>query len=422
MIYYDQITKGFLYLQRVQNSDGGIPATKPGAVSGCWTTAETLETLLSSSYFSKDPKAFAEGLIHFLKSSQLTTGHQRGGWPLVSAGTRASTMATGHAVSALLLVKNFYQEDKALITKVAPLIDKGMEWLTTNQNSDGGWGVEPSGGTDGVKSRMISTVYALRAFLANSKTVDSSKNVRDAVEWIKQLANSDGGFGGQFGDRSDSCNSARAVTALLRSQYCKPSDRLMQRAIRFIVYSRPKFKLWPLDTETYVTEGAPGQTIYNSNTTADVLEAFLRCGLFNAAVEDLVRWFLADQEEEGSWYLGANKDFVREISTWSTNEALSALMLAARVYAARKLPSVQKTARVFKRIAITFALLAVLEVLFIVDLPDAFRNIWLSIPESTRALILGGILIALLVNLLSATIYDYLSKGRLRKDISRGKR
>ena len=113
MIYYDQITKGFLYLQRVQNSDGGIPATKPGAVSGCWTTAETLETLLSSSYFSKDPKAFAEGLIHFLKSSQLTTGHQRGGWPLVSAGTRASTMATGHAVSALLLVKNFYQEDKA---------------------------------------------------------------------------------------------------------------------------------------------------------------------------------------------------------------------------------------------------------------------------------------------------------------------
>lgn len=408
MIYRRQIIEGLRYLRRVKNSDGGIPATLPGAVSGCWTSAEALETLLSAPYHETDPRPFALDLIRLLGNTQLTTGEHSGGWPLVTGGVRASTMATGHAVAALYLARQYFCDDPSIVAEIEQLINAGLQWLSSNKNPNSGWGVEPGGGIDGSKPRMISTIYALRAYFAAGKTYENSHTVREAVDWIKTLENGDNGFSGQIGDASDPCNSARAVVALLRSGHKVPSDKLIKRTIGYITAARPRRKLWPLDTETYVTEGAPGQTVFNSNTTADVLEAYLRAGVFNKHTEDLVTWFLLNQKDDGAWFLGANKAFVYAISTWSTNEAIFALSLAAQVYADRKLPHLERRYQAFRRIAVALALIVFVQILFIVQLPSLITDLWNKIPESTRTLITWSVLVALMVNLLSSTLYDYL--------------
>ena len=280
MIYRNQIIRGLSYLRGSQNRDKGIPATKHGDASGCWTTASALESLLSAPYNAIDPRPFALELIGFLESSQLKTAEHHGGWPLVIGSERASTMATGHAVAALMKSRHYLADDSELVVRVDRLTSIGLQWLESNRDLYGGWGVEPKGGPSGQSPRMISTVYALRAYFEHSRNVDNSQTVRLAVEYVRGLNNPDGGFAGRVGEPSDVCSTARAITALLRSGFYKPKDKAIRRALRFISQSKPKRQLWPLDTETYVTEGAPGQTVYNSNTTADVLEAFLRAGEF----------------------------------------------------------------------------------------------------------------------------------------------
>ena len=405
-MYRKEILKGLRYLKYVQNSDGGIPATSPGVISGCWTSGETLEALLASPYHDKDPRPFALSLINFLESSQLNSGQDARAWPLVVGGKRGSTMATGHVIAALGLAMNYFEGDPQLTARLQKMIEAGLEWLEMKKNVDGGWGVEPSGGVDGTVSRMISTVYALRAYSALSKTANNSRTVRDAITCIRTFRNRDGGFGGKLSLPSDPCNTARAVSALLRSEYCTASHPDIKDALMFIIRSRPGRKLWYLDTETYVTEGAPGQTIYNSNTTSDVLEAFIWAGCFSKHVKDLIKWFLDNQQDDGSWFLGANDSFVREIKTWATNEAIYPLGLASTAYAERWLPALEQERSKWKKLSLALAITAVTEAFFIVEFPVFVKSAWNNLPSPLRDLLVQVIIVGVVVNLVSALLYD----------------
>jgi len=323
-------------------------------------------------------------------------------------------MATGHIVAALALATDYFRDDHQLATRLHKMIDAGLEWLETHKNVDGGWGVEPSGGMDGSISRMISTVYALRAYFALSKTVENSRTVRNAISCILTFKNRDGGFGGKFGLPSDPCNTARAVSALLRSGYCTPTHPTIKDALRFIIHSRPGRKLWYLDTETYVTEGAPGQTIYNSNTTSDVLEAFVRAGHFSRHVTDLIKWFLDNQQDDGSWFLGANDHFVYEIKTWSTNEAIYPLSLASTAYVERWLPTLEQRQNKWKRLSLALAITAITQVFFIVEFPTFVKSAWNNLPQPIRDAIVQVVIVGVVVNLISALLYD-----RMRETIRR---
>lgn len=407
-MYQKEIVKAIRYLHWAQNPDKGIPATKPGAVSGCWTSGETLETLLFAPYHNVDPSPFAFELINYLELTQITTGKEKGGWPLVVGGKKSSTMATGHNVSALCLCKVYFRDNISLVPRLDHMIDAGIKWLDGNRNVDGGWGVEPSGGPDGNGSRMISTVYALRGYFAQEKIVDNSQTVRNGINWIIKCKNDDGGFGSKLGGGSDPCNTSRAIVALLRSKHCDKDSKVIKDGINYITRLRPSKKLWNLDTEIYVTEGAPGQTVYNSNTTADVLEAYIRAGYFNKHVEDLLKWFLDKQMDDGSWYLGANNDFVYEISTWSTNEALYAISVASKALVEKELPRISKQVKMLVRLCYSLALMAVFELLIIAKVPDYIQSGWVNLPENLKNLIIQGIFLSLLVNILSALLYDRL--------------
>jgi len=83
MIYRTQIIRGLRLLKRTRNPDGGIAATKPGVVSGCWTTAEALEALLTAPYHDIDLRPFALGLIKYLQSTQFTGAGKAGGTMII---------------------------------------------------------------------------------------------------------------------------------------------------------------------------------------------------------------------------------------------------------------------------------------------------------------------------------------------------
>ncbi|MBK9745819.1 MAG: hypothetical protein IPO91_03480 [Chloroflexi bacterium] len=117
-----------------------------------------------------------------------------GGWPLIR-GKRASTMATGHAVGALQLALVAFRRDNVLEPKIRKAIENGVQWLEENQNKDGGWGSEPSAGTDGKESRIVATYYALYGFWYRGGDYQNSKVVRDAVGFLEKVRNQDGSWG-----------------------------------------------------------------------------------------------------------------------------------------------------------------------------------------------------------------------------------
>jgi len=427
-----EIQKGIHFLLNNLNSDGGIPATKPGDVSGCWTTSEAIDSFLSMAYFPAAQLHRIRQMVEFLLKSQVIKTEavspanersgtlsgeiledssstspslesvQLGGWALVVGGSRISTMTTGHCVAALAHAHRIFQTDIAFGNRVHHAKELGLNWLHLTQNHDGGWGVEPESGPEGSESRMISVLYALRGYYEAGYTFEGSKDVRNAVRFICSTVSKDGGWGRKPGIDSDPSNTARAVIALVRSSKYTLDDNIIKRAIKFIIMSKPRNRHWDLKTETYIAQGAPGQTIYNSNTPFDVLEAFLTVGYTGPEVRALIRWFLENQEDDGRWYLGSNTSKVKDISTWSTSEAIYVLDIACKRHIRYAFNNLQKHLPKRWRTILTLLVVIILvEFLYITGTLNILGRAWVRMPQHIREIILGGVLLSIAVNILS---------------------
>jgi hypothetical protein len=329
---WESVISGVNYLRAVQNADGGIPATKPGAPSGCWTSASALCAILQPPFIPIDPRLFVGRLSRFLLKSTIQIDSQSVCWPLVQGGTHGSTMATGHAVRGLLLASNFLHEQAHFSSSLHRIAEQGRHWLKSVQNTDGGWGVEPEVDGEGAQSRLLSTVYALKAFDGTADGHVDRACVKRAVDWIIACRDvSEGGFAATPKSKASASDTSRAIVALLDTGIYAPHNRVIRRAVRFICKRKPWRGLWHLDVERYVAAGAPGQTVFHNNTTADVLLALTASGFCKAATVKLMNWFEQAQRPDGSWYLGANNEFIEDVTTWSTTEALEAMAAYMRL-------------------------------------------------------------------------------------------
>ncbi|MFN7932210.1 MAG: prenyltransferase/squalene oxidase repeat-containing protein [Bryobacteraceae bacterium] len=411
MPYSQEIAKGLNYIRSILNPDGGVPATKPGDPSGCWTSAESLEIMLTAGVHHLDPRPVASALIAFLVANQIGSGADSGGWPLVAGGRQASAMATGHAVAALSAARRFFAADASLLGVLSPALTAGMAWLEAHKGSERGWGVEPTSGGDGAQLRMISTVYALRGYVAVDRTAQNSGDVNQACQAILSLQNRDGGFCGKKGLPSDACNTSRAIVALLSCKALRSSDRVIQRAVSYLCSQKPRSGVWQIDTESYVTQSAPGQTVFNSNTPADAIEALLSVGRYDKLVSTSLLWLVGSQNDDGSWCLASSDKTVPDVVSWPTNEAMFSLALASRVFKSAGLPGLQHSLR---RSTITLALISIFciaEGVILIFTPQLLQQVWSATPEWLRSLVVGGLVLALFVNLLAAYLWDRF-KGR----------
>lgn len=404
-------------LLSLQNADGGIPATKRGEVSGCWTTADALDGVISAQSFTSSGIQRIKRMVVFLLSMQIGAGDQGdviepvevGAWPLLNSG-HGSTMATGHAVAALTLAKSLVDDDYYLSGRVEQAIRQGFEWLARHQNNDGGWGSQPGSGGDGKESRIVATYYALRAYWTRGQTSRTSGVVLRAVTFLEGVRNMDGSWGYALGHAGDISNTARAVTALVKSGHYKATNTTIRQGIGFITEHQSPYGLWDLAHEGFIYKDESGQIIYNNSCVHDALVALLTTSTLTHTTQKSLAWFLSTQQDDGLWTLSSPHQRVQQVYTWPTAEWIYTIGLAVTAYSEEGWESAARVTyqdrTVWKIAALVGWTAATFEALFALGTFGLLGRWWASLPSSGQDIITVGILLAMVVNLAAAFLYD----------------
>jgi hypothetical protein len=399
-----QVAAGIGYLLDHQNPDGGIPATAPSQSSGSWTTASTLEALVSSRHCPQDRYDQLREMVRYLIDSRIADG----GWPMAKASSHASAMATGHAIAAVVRARYLYPRDSSVLLSLDTAVQQATEWLLQHQNPEGGWGIEPTT-TDGNASRLISTVYALRSLLAQGQTSKSSQAVQRATSYLITLFNDDGGCGSGLHAKSDVCSTSRALYVLIESGAQARSAPLIKKALSFITRHGDR---WVVLTEKYVSRTASGMITYHGNTPYDVLMALLSAGGHRSHVQQLVRSYLSAQNTaDGSWILSDERTVDTSISTWSTAEAVSALDRAWEVFGQDCIGKLGwRTVAV--RVLVVFVVAVVLAVgAILLGVPAWVKGWWTQQSEFVKTVIITGVLVGVAATLIGEILLEFIRKG-----------
>lgn len=401
----DVQVRGIHFLLAHRNDNGGIPAVSPGDVSGLWTTASTVETLLQSPYLPKNDIPTVRELVLFLLDQQA----DEGGWPITPSARVVSTMATGHALSASTLAQQAFQAEADLVAKLEGARTSALGWLDSHQDHTGGWAPEPST-TETREIRTLATCYALRGYLAVGRRFDNSPAFRKAINHlIDAQDDSTGGWGYAPTAVPDPANTARVLSTLLKSGRSRPSDALVKKGLAFIFSDKRK---WRFRTESYVVGSAPGQVYFHGNTLAEILELLTLCQYTGKEIRDLLEFFLTTQDEgQGHWYLRDFEDVDTSILTWTTSEAIAAIDLAyphftEHLYEAYS-PSKLRT---WKAAFLLVSALCLILLAVTFDLHLALRSWWTSLSEGWQQVIVGSVILAFLISVIANLISDPLRR------------
>ncbi|CAC9613155.1 hypothetical protein [uncultured Gammaproteobacteria bacterium] len=316
----NRIDKAIGALLSIQRDDKGIPATSFSSKSGVWTTADVLESILTSKSGFQYPISKVEGLLEFILDSRYKQEELIGSWPLFRNNNKSpSTMATGHALSALLKCSSFF-DNHSRKEEINIVIKEGFDWLEKSQNNDGGWGVQPKSSEFGVNSAVISTLYALRAYYSGNKNYRDSNAVRNGIDYLINAQNTNGSWGSRVGQKGDVTNIARSIFAIVKSG-CNNSDNAIKKGISFIKINKSQSHgLWDIEADRFDLEDASAQVIYNRNVNCDVLNAFTVTQKEKKLSIEIIDFLLHSQNDNGLWSLSSPKEKIDDIVTWSTAE------------------------------------------------------------------------------------------------------
>jgi len=413
MPFRKQITNGIRFLLTHRNPDGGIPAVNLGESSGCWTTAEAIEILISSPHLPGENINDIKELIEFLLKQHIPEK----GWPISVGRKEISSMATGHAIAALRRGDKIFSNDIRLIEKSKKARTDALEWLHDNRNPKEGWGLEPAT-PEGKESRVISTCYALMGYFAVGRTYDKSNDVKEAINYLVEIVNPDDGWGTKKGDPSDPANTARVICTLLKSGSYDTEDPIIKKGLSYILHSK---SMWRYGTESYVVSGAPGQVYFHTNTLVDVLGALVRCNYIGEELNDLTNFFIETQETGGHWYLRDFENVDRSIKTWTTSEAIGSLGLAHEKYSEKKRHKA-KPRRVWMIVLIVVGSVCVLELLYILNVLSVTYGWWTGLSKEWQQAIISTIIIGLTIGIVGNYVYDQLKNVFKKPKKTRSKR
>jgi squalene cyclase len=192
------IERGTAYLLRTQNQDGswrthGATGNYPVAM----TSLAGLALMAGGSTPSAGPHArhVSRALTFILKSSR------RDG--LIAQLEEESHCMHGHGLAMLFLAECLgVEEDAQRLARIRVVLERAVELTARSQSAAGGWLYTPdSGGDEG--SVTVTQVQGLRA--ARNAGVAVPKRVIDnAMRYIENSANEDGGIRYQVSDRGPS--------------------------------------------------------------------------------------------------------------------------------------------------------------------------------------------------------------------------
>lgn len=396
------------FILRHQNNDGGIPAVGISDGSGCWTSAATLEALISPPFFYYD-EVKIEKLIQFLINEQNNNTNSKklyGSWSLTAGGKHGSTLATAHAVIALSKAMIYFKDHINLRTA----IDSGKQWLLSAQNpDDGGWGVEPYGGKVGAESRMVSTFMVLKAFGVCGETIKSSRAARLGVNWIFSVYNSNGGFRASKNSTVDPCSTARACMGIFHVGALNERQDLIVSVSNYLSSSKPEEGIWNLSQESYIPDGASGQIFFHQNTTAELLGFLSEVKLLPSYQLELIRWFKLNQNDDGGWCLGANSDKHYETVTWSTADAIFAIKSFIKGWEFSYVVQVSNKNCKWKEITfILISIISIVEFFLIIRAPNLVLSVvadsWNELPEDFKVSSIWSFVLGVISSIVATVI------------------
>ena len=298
----DKISIATQALLKSQNSNGGIPSTRQGSSSGIWTSASTLESLAVSKTTTLTAYQACRKLTEYILSNQYNSS-----WPVVciSKDCHGNTISTAHCISALVSFKNYISSKDELFLKVEKSISDALSWIISNQNSDGGWGLEPSSVRGASESRVSSTYYAIKA-IAECEYSNADSIFSNASTFILSKQLDTGGWAnaddhtGEYG--TDSSNTARSALTLLYSNFWDHKDSDLENIIG-LLQELTEGHSWEIDSETLPSKNPSGQTVYHNNAPCDVLNLFIKSRVAKEFILPPLHFLLACQNSEGFWPL-----------------------------------------------------------------------------------------------------------------------
>jgi squalene-hopene/tetraprenyl-beta-curcumene cyclase len=200
--------------------------------------------------------------------------------------------------------------------------NKGLRWLLSRQNSDGGWGAFDK---DNVGSRMVklftndlrdsvalfdessadNTGHVLAALGAYGLTVGGSRAVGRAARFLRQTQDPHTGlWEGRWGINT-LYGTTQAGTGLLRAGE-SPQAPYLQKAARTLLSFQNADGGFGESTLSYLDESHRGKGASTPTQTAWVLEFLCRMGLQHAAaVPEVVNYLLETRDESESWRDGS---------------------------------------------------------------------------------------------------------------------
>lgn len=288
-------------------------------LSPVWDTALTLHALLGSGIPGSDPRILAGA--NWLLGKEVRT---KGDWAVECSAVEPSGWYfeyanefypdvddTTQVLSALARVKFPREREEAACREA---VKRGIDWMTAMQNDDGGWAafdrgcdseflthvpfadhnamIDPS--CEDITGRAMET-FSLLGYSANDL------RVQKAGQFLLSKQEPDGTWYGRWG-----CNyiygTWLAVTGLTQG-FLAPTDVRIQRAVDWVKRCQNNDGGWGELPRSYDDPSAKGTGPSTAAQTAWALLTLLAVeDPDSAAVERGIRYLLATQLPDGSWY------------------------------------------------------------------------------------------------------------------------
>lgn len=342
MAYSEYIKSAINFLLNMQNDDGGIKiCDKDSLDSGIWTTAESLDAIVTSNFLQVDISILDEILrmMDYLKTKFIVCNDNTAcGYWEIKDDSGASTMTTGHVIRALQICLNkvlhscdikkitlFTKEIVVFdfIEEIKTCIDKAVRWLQLQQKEDGGWNYADRHSNE--KSSILATYYVLLGLNSVGKDSSNDTHVGQACLFIKNIVNNI--IKTKQYSQDSIAEVLYAYSSLHESKYFTQSDAALKKQImKFISHH------WR-DITTYMkVHNLHHKTIsFINNLPYIALYSILKVEdyTYEAKIRKLISYFISQRRPDGSWSVLKNGN---EETTWVTAEAILALSQAQRTY------------------------------------------------------------------------------------------
>lgn len=219
------------WIEDVQNADGGLPSDREGSSSCTWTTSGLLWACWTAGVSFK--KFNMEKALAWV----LDNTNQDNGIPLVTKGDYSVTDATAQTVIAGCLAQSDLADPR-----IFAVIEGCSKWLLYHHQRKAGWNWRPSS----EPSWTASTAFAVLGLSCAKNVYPTLRpaiaaTIKEAVAWLRQTQNDDGGWGAYEGDHS-----RPAITGLVSSVLTELRIRHnIRSAMSFIVRAQQDDGHWP---------------------------------------------------------------------------------------------------------------------------------------------------------------------------------